>query len=101
MGASKGKPTNAAIVEFASIDEATWVVENLNGNLAQGIDTPVNVTFKRERSKGKGDGKGKGKDGGKDGGYGGYGKVTNPAWSQNWSSSPYGKGKAGGKGKSW
>merc|ERR1712061_722304 len=57
--ASKGKPTNSAIVEFASVEEAQWVVENLNGNLAQGIATPVNIAFKRERSKGKGDGKGK------------------------------------------
>merc|ERR1712187_697288 len=55
--ASKGKPTNSAIVEFASVEEAQWVVENLNGNLAQGISTPINIAFKRERS--KGDGKGK------------------------------------------
>merc|ERR1712039_474904 len=68
--ASKGKPTVAAIVEFSNVEEAKWVVENLNGNLAQGIETPINVTFKREKSKGgsKGDG--------------GYGKVSNPAWSK-------------------
>merc|ERR1711972_496004 len=56
--ASKGKPTSAAIVEFGDIEEAKWVVENLNGNLAQGISTPLNIMFKRERSKGNGKGKG-------------------------------------------
>merc|ERR1712012_1503816 len=64
---SKGKPTNSAIVEFGDIEEAKWVVENLNGNLAQGISTPISVTFKRERSKGDGKGKtgfGKGSKGG-------------------------------------
>merc|ERR1719188_2154107 len=60
--ASKGKPNNTAIVEFGDVTEAQWVVENLNGNLAQGIDTPINVSFKREKSKG-GKGKGDGKDG--------------------------------------
>merc|ERR1712157_93855 len=68
--ASKGKPTSAGIVEFASIEEAKWVVENLNGNLAQGIETPLSVAFKQKKS--KGDSKGKG----------GYGKVSNQAWSK-------------------
>merc|ERR1712107_524951 len=80
--ASKGKPTNAAIVEFSDVAEAQWVVENLNGNLAQGISTPITVTFKREKS--KGDGKGKG----------GYGKSV---WVPNLKgSSPYGKGGGAG-----
>uniref|UniRef100_A0A7S1LZF8 RRM domain-containing protein n=1 Tax=Alexandrium catenella TaxID=2925 RepID=A0A7S1LZF8_ALECA len=82
MMPSKGKPTAAAIVEFATVDEATWVVESLNGNVAQGLTDPINVAFKRERSKGFG----KGKDG-KDGGYGGYGKSGG------------GYGKSGGKGR--
>merc|ERR1719277_1178573 len=83
--ASKGKPTQAAIVEFGDVAEAQWVVENLNGNLAQGIDTPLNISFKRERS--KGDGKGKN----------GYGKMG--GWAAGGKSfSPY--GKDGGKGSS-
>merc|ERR1711972_1184487 len=68
--ASKGKPTSTAIVEFASIEEAKWVVENLSGNLAQGIETPLTLTFKRARS--KGDSKG----------MGGYGKASSPAWGK-------------------
>merc|ERR1712039_874928 len=68
--ASKGKPTSTAIVEFASIEEAKWVVENLSGNLAQGIETPLTLTFKRARS--KGDSKG----------TGGYGKASPPAWGK-------------------
>merc|ERR1712039_996604 len=75
--ANKGKPTSAAIVEFADIAEAQWVVDNLNGNLAQGISTPITVTFKREKS--KGDGKGNG----------GYGKAWTPGGK---GFSPYGKG---------
>merc|ERR1712050_550944 len=65
---SKGKPTNSGIVEFGDIEEAKWVVENLNGNLAQGISTPINLAFKRERSKGDG----KGKNGFGKGGKGGW-----------------------------
>merc|ERR1719436_805849 len=83
---SKGKPTNAAIIEFGDIEEAKWVVANLNGNIPQGLSTPVNVAFKqakRDKGFGKGkDGKGFGKgmgwspyDGGKSFGgksFGGY-----------------------------
>merc|ERR1719188_2828935 len=70
--ASKGKPTSAAIVEFGDIAEAQWVVENLNGNLAQGISTPLTLAFKRERS--NGDAKGKG----------GYGKMWTPLGGKGW-----------------
>eukprot|EP00420_Gonyaulax_spinifera_P030434 CAMPEP_0197886212 /NCGR_PEP_ID=MMETSP1439-20131203/15907_1 /TAXON_ID=66791 /ORGANISM="Gonyaulax spinifera, Strain CCMP409" /LENGTH=67 /DNA_ID=CAMNT_0043505979 /DNA_START=70 /DNA_END=270 /DNA_ORIENTATION=- len=31
MSSSKGKPSQAGIVEFGDISEAKWVVENLNG----------------------------------------------------------------------
>jgi len=79
--ASKGKPTSAAIVEFSDVAEAQWVVDNLNGNLAQGISTPINVMFKREKS--KGDGKG----------MGGYGKAGGKSWTPGGKGcSPYGKG---------
>jgi len=92
----------SALARFASVEEAQWVVESLNGNLAQGIDTPISIAFKREKAKGKGDGKGKNGFGkGKDSygnGKNGYGKAATPAWSPAWSSSPYGNGKAGGKG---
>merc|ERR1712184_234908 len=68
---NKGKPTAAAIVEFSTHEEAKWVVENLNGNIAQGLEQPINVSFKRS-NKGGGKGGGYGKmDGGGKGGWGG------------------------------
>eukprot|EP00449_Zooxanthella_nutricula_P017403 CAMPEP_0198544428 /NCGR_PEP_ID=MMETSP1462-20131121/60860_1 /TAXON_ID=1333877 /ORGANISM="Brandtodinium nutriculum, Strain RCC3387" /LENGTH=246 /DNA_ID=CAMNT_0044274767 /DNA_START=91 /DNA_END=828 /DNA_ORIENTATION=+ len=91
-----------AIIEFQSQDEAQWIVENLNGNIAQGLDTPVQCKFANAPG-GKGkewapEGKGKGGggrwepygggswDGGKGGGSWGGGK------SGGWDS-----GKGGGK----
>lgn len=35
----------SALVRFGSVDEATWVVNNLNGNLAEGLQEPVVVRF--------------------------------------------------------
>mmetsp|Transcript_19852 Transcript_19852/g.45217 ORF Transcript_19852/g.45217 Transcript_19852/m.45217 type:complete len:82 (-) Transcript_19852:37-282(-) len=80
MMPSKGKPSQAAIVEFAEISEARWVVENLNGNIPQGLSEPVTVNFKRERQSSKGFGKdgGYGKMGGKGFSKGGKGKGKSP-----------------------
>uniref|UniRef100_A0A7S4R455 RRM domain-containing protein n=1 Tax=Alexandrium monilatum TaxID=311494 RepID=A0A7S4R455_9DINO len=36
---------NAAIVCFASVDEAKWVVDNLDGNMPEGITSPIKVVF--------------------------------------------------------
>jgi len=36
---------SAALVRFSSVDEASWVVENLNGNLAEGLLEPIVVRF--------------------------------------------------------
>ena len=84
MPNAKGKPTQAAIVEFADIAEATWVVENLNGNVPEGLAEPVTVAFKRAKQD-KGAGKGGWSDKGAGKGKGG--------WSD--------KGGKGGKGKGW
>lgn len=65
----------AAIVEFASVEEAKWIQENLNGNLPEGLTGTDSIMVKFKQ--GKADG-GKGKDAG-------FG--------------PYGGGKEGGKGK--
>eukprot|EP00408_Alexandrium_pacificum_P023960 CAMPEP_0171193122 /NCGR_PEP_ID=MMETSP0790-20130122/20216_1 /TAXON_ID=2925 /ORGANISM="Alexandrium catenella, Strain OF101" /LENGTH=107 /DNA_ID=CAMNT_0011658289 /DNA_START=55 /DNA_END=374 /DNA_ORIENTATION=- len=35
----------ACILVFGSMGEAKWVVENLDGNMPEGITTPVNVSF--------------------------------------------------------
>eukprot|EP00448_Togula_jolla_P008041 CAMPEP_0170597044 /NCGR_PEP_ID=MMETSP0224-20130122/15485_1 /TAXON_ID=285029 /ORGANISM="Togula jolla, Strain CCCM 725" /LENGTH=284 /DNA_ID=CAMNT_0010921465 /DNA_START=54 /DNA_END=908 /DNA_ORIENTATION=+ len=80
-------PPGAALVRFATQDEATWVRDNLDGNIPQGLTSPVSVKYANSGAKGtwgksdgqwgKGDGQAKG------------------AWS-----SPYdGKGAAKGKGK--
>eukprot|EP00444_Apocalathium_aciculiferum_P030642 CAMPEP_0183426812 /NCGR_PEP_ID=MMETSP0370-20130417/39913_1 /TAXON_ID=268820 /ORGANISM="Peridinium aciculiferum, Strain PAER-2" /LENGTH=254 /DNA_ID=CAMNT_0025611277 /DNA_START=74 /DNA_END=838 /DNA_ORIENTATION=+ len=71
----------AALIRFGSVEEATWIVDNLNGNIAQGLSGPVQVRY---ASSG---GKGKGKEGGSGGG-------------ERWT--PYGdKGGCGDKGGSW
>jgi RNA recognition motif-containing protein len=89
----KGKPGSSGIIEFASIEEAKWVVENVSGNIPEGLSTPVTITFKKAKAAGGG-GKGFGKDGGKAallsalmGQFGGGNR-----------SSPYGGGGKGGKG---
>merc|ERR1712083_1210472 len=35
----------ACIVKFATQPEAEWIVENLNGNIAQGLETAVIVRY--------------------------------------------------------
>jgi len=73
----------ACMVRFASVDEAKWIVENLNGNIPQGLTDPVEVKFAVSRDQMKG------KDGGKGFGWGPYGKGDG-----------FGKGEMGfGKGK--
>merc|ERR1719313_935553 len=39
----------AAILTFASVDQATWLVQNLNGNMPQGLNEPIRVRFKDQR----------------------------------------------------
>merc|ERR1711953_558164 len=47
----------SAIVEFEYPDEAQWVVENLNGNIAEGLEQPIAVRFADAVSNGTGVGK--------------------------------------------
>jgi len=110
MMPSKGKPPGAeeelraGIVEFSTPEEAQWFVENLSGNIPEGLTTPINAALKQPKKGKGGKGKGYGKsadDGGKWGGkasegkgpYGG-GKATKgkeaPAWQPTWA----GKGGA-------
>merc|ERR1719210_878307 len=35
----------SCLVRFATVAEAAWVVENLNGNLAEGLSEPIVVRF--------------------------------------------------------
>merc|ERR1712232_1449433 len=72
--AASGK--RAALIRFASTAEAKWIVENLNGNIPQGMSEPIAVKYKTPPP-GKGcggfDGCGKG-GGGFGGGFDAFGK---------------------------
>jgi len=107
-----GAGKHNAFVTFATNTEAAWVVENLNGNIPQGLTTPIQVKFASSSTKGC-PGKG-GKDsgygqGGKDGSFGGgkdagWGGGKDAGWASNGKGSdryePYGKGGKGVKGSS-
>eukprot|EP00927_Polykrikos_kofoidii_P041783 TRINITY_DN35628_c0_g3_i1.p1 TRINITY_DN35628_c0_g3~~TRINITY_DN35628_c0_g3_i1.p1 ORF type:complete len:251 (-),score=52.61 TRINITY_DN35628_c0_g3_i1:137-889(-) len=58
----------SAIVELASVEEATFLVEHLNGTTPPGLDKPVTVKFKAA---------------------GGPGKGANSGGRANWSTGPY------------
>mmetsp|Transcript_24352 Transcript_24352/g.36962 ORF Transcript_24352/g.36962 Transcript_24352/m.36962 type:complete len:233 (+) Transcript_24352:132-830(+) len=79
----------AALVRFGSLEEATWIVENLNGNIAQGLQDPITVRYASSGNKGKG-------------GLGGGG--AGERWTPYFNKGDYGgkdsdKGKGKGKGK--
>jgi len=74
----------AAMIRFASLEMATWVVENLNGNIPEGLNEPIVCRFANAHVD-----KGKGK-----GGDGGYGKAA-PSWGGA-AAAPYGGAKGGG-----
>merc|ERR1719161_643820 len=61
------------MMKMGSVSEAQWLVENLSGNIAQGMNSPVNITFAVQTGKGSGGGGG-GDEGGKGKGDKGKGK---------------------------
>mmetsp|Transcript_123643 Transcript_123643/g.344177 ORF Transcript_123643/g.344177 Transcript_123643/m.344177 type:complete len:272 (+) Transcript_123643:69-884(+) len=76
-----GAGKNAALVRFQTQPEAKWAVENLHGNIPQGLTIPIQVKYADNPPGGKG-GKGEG------------------SWTPNGKNghnrySPYGKGGAG------
>eukprot|EP00930_Biecheleria_cincta_P047191 TRINITY_DN3265_c0_g2_i1.p1 TRINITY_DN3265_c0_g2~~TRINITY_DN3265_c0_g2_i1.p1 ORF type:complete len:255 (-),score=56.74 TRINITY_DN3265_c0_g2_i1:34-726(-) len=97
LSSSADKPDLACMVRMAEVEQAKWLIEHLDGNILQGMDTPVNV--KAARPVGSNSWKGYGKGWG---GYGGYGGVpAGYGWPMMnpWMSYMMMKGK--GKGKSW
>eukprot|EP00416_Gambierdiscus_australes_P034179 CAMPEP_0171107062 /NCGR_PEP_ID=MMETSP0766_2-20121228/66070_1 /TAXON_ID=439317 /ORGANISM="Gambierdiscus australes, Strain CAWD 149" /LENGTH=345 /DNA_ID=CAMNT_0011568287 /DNA_START=52 /DNA_END=1089 /DNA_ORIENTATION=- len=40
-----GASDSVALVQMSSVDEATWIVENLHGNIPQGLTMAVSITF--------------------------------------------------------
>jgi len=83
----KGGGKKSAMIEFASVEEATWLVENLDGNVPLGLETEVTVKFKPPKGAGGGGG-----------GGGGFGKGGGGNRSAPYGVVPAGKGgKMGGK----
>eukprot|EP00429_Kryptoperidinium_foliaceum_P018700 CAMPEP_0176038440 /NCGR_PEP_ID=MMETSP0120_2-20121206/19049_1 /TAXON_ID=160619 /ORGANISM="Kryptoperidinium foliaceum, Strain CCMP 1326" /LENGTH=292 /DNA_ID=CAMNT_0017371831 /DNA_START=96 /DNA_END=974 /DNA_ORIENTATION=- len=70
-----------AIIEFSTVEEATWLVENLDGNVPLGLETEVTVKYKT-------------KNAGKGGGGGGYSPMGGGSGTMR--ASPYGGGMKGG-----
>merc|ERR1740117_2847350 len=51
-----GAVTAAAMVRMGTLDQATWMVQNLNGNIPQGLTDPILVKYATQSGgKGKGD----------------------------------------------
>lgn len=100
MPAKNGGSKGAALVRFATTAEAQWVLENLNGNMPEGLEQPVVVSYARS---GTGGGKGDAA-----GGWGKSGKGPQPGkggMAAGWApprAAPYPQGKGGGKSdESW
>lgn len=70
LGASR-----CCVLTFATVDEAKWVVENLDGNMPEGITQPVSVRF----GKPEGPGLAAGPPGGAPGLQGGFQRLAGPA----------------------
>mmetsp|Transcript_81448 Transcript_81448/g.242747 ORF Transcript_81448/g.242747 Transcript_81448/m.242747 type:complete len:277 (-) Transcript_81448:41-871(-) len=66
-----GQGKHAALVRFQTAEEAKWIVENLNGNIPQGLSTPISVKYANSGGKSGGWNSGKG---GADTRYSPYGK---------------------------
>mmetsp|Transcript_74198 Transcript_74198/g.91104 ORF Transcript_74198/g.91104 Transcript_74198/m.91104 type:complete len:200 (-) Transcript_74198:182-781(-) len=91
-----GKSAKAAFVIMETVDDAKWIVENVNGNVPQNLTDPVTVVFATPRSD-----RGKGKDGkGMKGKMKGMMNMMMNSWG-GWGYDEWGgKGKGGGAG-SW
>mmetsp|Transcript_59033 Transcript_59033/g.127703 ORF Transcript_59033/g.127703 Transcript_59033/m.127703 type:complete len:250 (+) Transcript_59033:52-801(+) len=88
-----GMGKNAGLIRFSTLEEAEWVVENLNGNIPQGLETAVAVRF--ALPPGSGSSKGKGKDNGN--GMGTF--AARPAQPYNGGKGVQATGKAGDRAK--
>lgn len=74
-------PTSVALVRFATVEEAQWIVDNVDGNIPQGLAAPVKVSFNSSGDSGSKGGKGFGgatqfAQAASFGGKGGYGKAS-------------------------
>ncbi|CAE7594006.1 unnamed protein product [Symbiodinium pilosum] len=58
-----GKTAAAAFVIMNTVEDATWITQNVNGNVPQGLTEKVTAVFATPREQRKGGGKGKGMKG--------------------------------------
>ncbi|CAE7865309.1 SXL [Symbiodinium microadriaticum] len=58
-----GKTAAAAFVIMNSVEDAKWVIDNVNGNVPQGLSNPVTVSFATPRTQRPAGGKGMKGDG--------------------------------------
>jgi len=92
-----GQTDSAALIRFGTQEIATWVKENLDGNIPQGMETPVIIKYKAAPA-GKGGGKAIAPQ------AGGWGAAVDPsaaAWGGGGGgggAGPYGGGGGGGGG---
>lgn len=45
-----GKPDKSALIRMSDVNQASWMVDNLNGNIPQGLTSPVTVRFADNRA---------------------------------------------------
>merc|ERR1719323_2029809 len=45
-----GQGQSVAIIRMGDIAEATWLVDNVNGNIPQGLTSPVLITYAGQRT---------------------------------------------------
>merc|ERR1719424_2640109 len=74
-----GADNSAALVRFRDQAQATWLVENVNGNIPKGLSTAVIIRYANAGNKGADKGGGGGGKGGGDARYAPYGKGGAPA----------------------
>eukprot|EP00928_Gymnodinium_smaydae_P073523 TRINITY_DN56710_c0_g1_i1.p1 TRINITY_DN56710_c0_g1~~TRINITY_DN56710_c0_g1_i1.p1 ORF type:complete len:297 (-),score=59.66 TRINITY_DN56710_c0_g1_i1:97-987(-) len=91
-----GQTAACALIRFGSVDIATWIVENLNGNIPEGLESAIQVRFANAPGTIKG-------KGGGDARWQPYGKGGDNMWGGKGDDNMWGKGKGGdnmwGKGK--
>jgi len=73
---ANGKPDCAAMLRMSDKSMAVWLVDNLNGNIPMGLQTPVTVKYAQSQGRG-----------GKGGGGGSYGPAAGGA--ADYRSAPY------------
>lgn len=89
-----GMDSVAAIVRLQSTEEATWVVNNVDGTVPQGLSQAIGVKYAAPSAWEKGSGKGWESAGGDKGSWG-KSWDTGKGWNAGWDG---GKGAAAGKG---